>query len=252
MRYEVEQSPRGGWSVRAAGFGRPLSTHDTEDEARAAADELAHRETDPGQVAEVLDAAAERVRLRDGSEVRIRPVVPADRKLFVEGFERFGMESRQARFLGLKKQLTEADLDYLTQVDHADHEAIGAIDVASGAGVGVARMMRDPKCPGECAEAAVAVVDEWHGRGLGGLLLARLVARARELGIERFLAVLRTDNRAMLTLFERTGDVRVRDREGGVTTIEVELPLDGPEGALGAALRSAAAGRIEALPESGT
>jgi GNAT superfamily N-acetyltransferase len=252
MRYEVEQNPRGGWCVRAAGFGRPLSTHDTEDEARAAADELAHNETDPDQVASVLDAAAEKVRLRDGSQVRLRPVVPADRELFVAGFERFGMESRQARFLGLKKQLTAAELDFLTQVDHADHEAIGAIDPKTGAGVGVARMMRDPKCPGECAEAAVAVVDEWQGRGLGGALLARLVARARELGIERFLAVLRTDNRSMLTLFQRTGDVRVRDREGGVTTIEVELPIDGPDGALGAALRSAADGRIQALAESGT
>jgi GNAT superfamily N-acetyltransferase len=247
MRYEIEQSPRGGWSVRAAGFGRPLSTHDTEDEARAAADELADHETDAGQVAEVLDAAAEVVRLRDGSRVRIRPVVPADRKLFIEGFERFGTESRQARFLSLKKRLTDAELDFLTQVDHADHEAIGAVDVASGAGVGVARMMRDPQCSGECAETAVAVVDEWQGRGLGGVLLGRLVARARELRLERFRAVLRTDNRAMLALFQRTGDMRVRDREGGVTTIEVELPLDGPDGALGAALRSAAAGRIEPL-----
>jgi GNAT superfamily N-acetyltransferase len=250
MRYEVEQSPRGGWSVRAAGFGRPLSTHDTEDEANEAADQLARHDADPDQVASVLDAAAERVRLRDGSEVRIRPVVPADRRLFVEGFERFGMESRQARFLGLKKKLSDSELDFLTQVDHADHEAIGAVDVESGAGVAVARMMRDPKCPGECAEAAVAVVDEWQGRGLGGVLLARLVARARELGIDRYLAVLRTDNRAMLTLFQRTGDVRVRDREGGVTTIEVELPIDGPEGALAAALRSAADGRVEALAGS--
>ena len=190
------------------------------------------------------------VRLRDGSKVLIRAVVPADRDLFVEGFEHFGMESRQARFLGLKKQLTDAELDFLTQVDHADHEAIGAVHTATGAGLGVARMMRDQECPGECAEAAVAVVDAWQGRGLGAALLGRLVARARELGIERFRAVLRTDNRAMLTLFQRAGDVRVRDREGGVTTIEVELPLDGPDGALGTALRSVAAGRIEALAGS--
>jgi GNAT superfamily N-acetyltransferase len=250
MRYEVEQSPRGGWCVRAEGFGRPLSTHDTEDEAHAAAEELAYHEADPDHVAAVLDAAADIVRLRDGSEVRVRPVVPADRHLFVEGFEHFGMESRQARFLGLKKRLTDAELDFLTKVDHADHEAIGALDRATGGGVGVARMMRDRTCPGECAEAAVAVVDEWQGRGLGGVLLGRLVARARELGIERFLAVLRTDNRAMLTLFQRTGRIRVRERESGVTTIEVELPIDGPEGALEAALRSAADGRVQALAGS--
>jgi GNAT superfamily N-acetyltransferase len=247
MRYEVEQSPRGGWSVRAAGFGKPLSTHDTEDEARDAADTLAAHDSDPGQVAEVLDAAAEHVRLKDGSEVRIRPVVPSDRKLFVEGFQHFGAESRQSRFLGMKKELTEKDLDFLTNVDHEEHEAIGAIDVDTGAGVGVARMMRDPKCPGVCAEAAVAVVDDWQGRGLGGVLLGRMVARARELGVDRWMAVLRTDNRAMLTLFQRTGNVSVREREGNVTTIEVELPVDGPAGALETALRHAAAGNVEAL-----
>src|SRR3954451_18043854 len=114
MRYEIEQSPRGGWSVRAAGFGRSLSTHDTEDEARAAADELADHETDAGQVAEVLDAAAERVRLRDGSEVRIRPVVAAGRRLFVEGFEHFGMDQIEAGFVGHKKRLFETKLDFFT------------------------------------------------------------------------------------------------------------------------------------------
>src|SRR3954452_21271533 len=97
------------------------------------------------------------VRLNDGSEVLIRPVVPADRELFAKGFEHFGPKSRQSRFLGMKKQLTEKDLDFLTNVDHASHEAIGAVDTATGAGVAVARMMRDPACPGKCAEAAVAV-----------------------------------------------------------------------------------------------
>jgi GNAT superfamily N-acetyltransferase len=197
------------------------------------------------------EQSAEWIRLRDGSEVQIRPVVPADRELFVEGFERFGMESRQSRFLGLKKQLTEKDLDFLTDVDHDRHEAIGAIDAATGAGVAVARILREPGGRDDCAEAAVAVVDEWQGRGIGAILLGRIVDRARELGIERFRAVLRTDNRAMLSLFQRVGDVRVREREGNVTTIEVELPVSGPEDVLAAALRSAAAGRFEPADRSG-
>jgi GNAT superfamily N-acetyltransferase len=252
MRYEVEQSPRGGWCVRAAGFEKPLSTHDTEDEAQDALSQLEDQEADPDWVASVLDDAAERVRLRDGSEVQIRPVVPADRRLFVEGFERFGMESRQSRFLGLKKQLTEKELDFLTNVDHERHEAIGAIDSATGSGVAVARMLREPEGRDDCAEAAVAVVDDWQGRGLGAILLERLVGRARELGITHFVAVLRTDNRAMLTLFQRAGDVQVLEREGNVSTIDVKLPVDGPEDVVGAALRSAAAGRFEPAAPSAT
>lgn len=187
----------------------------------------------------------ERVHLRDGSVVVLRQVVPEDRELFVEGFKHFGTESRRGRFLGVKKQLSERDLDFLTQVDHECHEAIGAIDAETGAGIGVARMVRVPQGSGELAEAAVAVVDEWQGRGLGSALLGCLVTRARELGIERFLAVLRTDNHAMLTLFKQAGPVRVRDREQNILTIEVELPVDGPDGVLGVALRSVAAGDIE-------
>jgi GNAT superfamily N-acetyltransferase len=191
-----------------------------------------------------LPEEGEQVRLRDGSRVLVRPVTPGDRELFVQGFERFGMESRASRFLGLKKKLSDRELDYLTQVDHESHEAVGAIDLETGAGVGVARMVRSPNGDPSCAEAAVAVVDDWQGRGLGALLLSRLVARARELGVTHFLAVLRTDNRSMLTLFQRAGEVHVRDREGEIATIEVELPVDCEHDSLGAALRSAAAGEI--------
>ena len=187
----------------------------------------------------------EQVRLRDGSQVVIRPVVPDDRGLFVEGFKHFGAESRQSRFLGVKKSLTDRDLDFFTQVDHDRHEAIGAIDVATGAGVGVARMVRPPEGHHTCAEAAVAVVDDWQGRGLGAVLLERLVVRARELGVTRYRASLRTDNRAMLGLFKRIGSVSVREREGEVTTIDVELPLESADDALAAALRCAAAGDVE-------
>jgi GNAT superfamily N-acetyltransferase len=249
LRYAVEQSPSGGWCVRAAGFGRPLSRHDTEEEAEDAIATLERADADAPEVAAALDAGAERVRLRDGAVVLVRPVTPADRCLFVEGFERFGAESRQSRFLTYKKELTEAELDFFTNIDHDRHEAIGAIDAETGAGVGVARMVRIGS--GTCAEAAVAVVDEWQGRGLGRALLERLAGRARELGIDRFMAVLRTDNRAMMTLFQRIGQVRLRARDGSVLTIEVELPVDDAREALSEALRSAAAGQVEPVPGSG-
>jgi len=186
-----------------------------------------------------------RVHLRDGSEVLIRQVVPEDRELFVEGFEHFGMESRQSRFLGVKKSLTERELDFLTRVDHERHEAIGAIDVATGEGVGVARMVRPEDGDQTCAEAAVAVVDPWQGRGLGALLLERLVERAGELGVTHFSASLRTDNRAMLALFKQIGAVSLVERQGEVSTIDVQLPVESEDNALGEALRCAAAGDVE-------
>src|SRR4051794_2126783 len=127
--------------------------------------------------------------LRDGSEVVIRPVRPADRALLLSGFARFGARSRQQRFFGVKVRLTEAELAFFTEVDHHDHEALGAIDPRTGAGVGIARFIRfEPGGP--VAEAAVAVVDDWQGRGLGRVLLEALVERAAEERVDRFQATL--------------------------------------------------------------
>jgi RimJ/RimL family protein N-acetyltransferase len=189
----------------------------------------------------------ERVELRDGSTVIVRPVRPEDRELFAAGFERMSGESRYRRFMSHKKKLSEQELDFFTRLDHDLHEAIGAIDEATGEGVGVARMHRREDDP-DVAEAAVTVVDNWQGKGLGGLLLDRLTARARELGVRHFEASLFTTNRAMLRLFQKLGCMR-SEREGlDVMTIDVELPVGEQDEALSSALRSVAEGTSAVVP----
>jgi RimJ/RimL family protein N-acetyltransferase len=177
----------------------------------------------------------------------VRPVRPEDRDLFAAGFDRMSEESRYRRFLAYKKQLSERELDFFTHLDHSRHEAIGAIDEASGEGVGVARMHRREDDP-QVAEAAVTVVDDWQGRGLGGLLLKRLADRARELGVRRFQATLLTTNKAMLTLFERLGCMRSRRDGLDVMSIDVELPVGDDHEALAAALRCVAEGSAAVMP----
>jgi RimJ/RimL family protein N-acetyltransferase len=188
----------------------------------------------------------ERVSLRDGSTVLVRPVRPDDRELFVAGFERMSGESRYRRFMSYKKKLSERELDFFTHLDHDRHEAIGAIDVETGEGVGVARMHRSESDP-ELAEAAVTVVDDWQGRGVGGLLLNRLTDRAGELGVRRFEATLFTTNKAMLSLFQRLGCTRAQRQAPDVLEIDVELPLGETEEALSTALRSVAEGSSEVV-----
>ena len=120
-----------------------------------------------------------------------------------------------------------------------DHQAITAFDPRTGAGLGVARYMRDPERP-TTAEATVEVIDDWRGRGLGGMLLRRLCRSAKANGIETFTATVLTDNRSMLRLFERLGRVSVRDLAGGAMEIDVELPVDDVR----TLLRSAATGHV--------
>jgi RimJ/RimL family protein N-acetyltransferase len=189
----------------------------------------------------------QQAQLRDGSTVLVRPVRPDDRELFVAGFERMSGESRYRRFMSYKKKLSDRELDFFTHLDHDRHEAIGAIDVATGEGIGVARMHRREGDP-ELAEAAVTVVDDWQGRGLGSLLLNRLTERARELRVRRFEATLFTTNKAMLSLFERLGCMRSQRQGLDVLEIDVELPVAESEGALSTALRSVAEGSTEVVP----
>ena len=62
----------------------------------------------------------------------IRPVRPADDGLLAEGFARLSDRSRRMRFLGPKEALSAAELRYFTDVDHRDHEALGALDHVRG------------------------------------------------------------------------------------------------------------------------
>jgi RimJ/RimL family protein N-acetyltransferase len=159
--------------------------------------------------------------LRDGSQVLIRPVRPADAGLLADGFTRLSAESRRMRFLTAKDQLRPAELRYLTDVDHHDHEAIGALDAAGGQGAGIARYIRDPADPGT-AEIAVTIADGWQGRGLGTELLTRLAGHARREGVQRFVALTAGGNLAMGALLRRMGGTVIH-REFG--TLEYELPL---------------------------
>lgn len=159
--------------------------------------------------------------LRDGSAVLIRPVRGADAPLLADGFARLSAVSRQMRFLGVKKDLSAAELRYFTDVDHHDHEALGAVDRAGGHGVGIARYIRDADDP-RAAEIAVTIVDDWQGRGLGTELLARLSDRARQEGIHRFTALADAGNVAVAVLLRNAG-ARLVGRGRG--TVEYEITL---------------------------
>jgi GNAT superfamily N-acetyltransferase len=233
VRCYVEPSPAGGYFVRLRGEAAPLSRHDTEEEAEAAAAAyergLARQDT------------GEYVVLSDGGEVLVRAVRAEDKPLFVAGWSHLSDESVYTRFLAARAELSVDELAFFTEIDHVDHEAIGALDPASGEGVGVARYVRELERP-HVAEAAVTVVDAWQHRGLGSKLLRRLCARATENRIRIFTASLLASNDAMLTLVDRLGEVSVTRRDGPTLEIDVELPVELPT--LEHTLREAAAGRV--------
>jgi len=188
-----------------------------------------------------------RVDLGDGRAVLVAPLHVDDRGRYLSGLKRVSADSLYRRFMTPVARLSSAQLRYLLDVDHRDHEALMAVDEDSGDAVGIGRFVRLPEQP-ECAEAAVLVVDDWQGHGLGKALCRLLAERARELGIERFEASLLVENRAMMSLLESLGPVRTLSQDGGTIAVDVELPESGIGEHMTGVLRAVAAGGFELDP----
>jgi GNAT superfamily N-acetyltransferase len=159
-------------------------------------------------------------------QVEIRPIEPDDRDALARGFDRLSEQSRYRRFLSPRGPLSQAELSYLTEVDHHDHEALVAVDPETDEGVGVARFIRSTEDPA-VAELAVAVADDWQGKGVGSLLAAELAKRAREEGVMCFTALALAENDAILGLLQDLGEVRTGRTQLGTVELAVDLPDDG-------------------------
>jgi len=163
-----------------------------------------------------------RVRLADGTEIALRPLRPGDGNLLEAGFERLSERSRYRRFLAPVPRLTESMLAFLTSVDGINHRAWGAVVTEPSGAVpaGVVRWVRtkDPAV----ADMAVTVIDDYQGRGLGGLLQDVAVIDAFAFGFERFEGVVLGENVASRRMLAR-GGARLRPDGGGVLAFTLEL-----------------------------
>lgn len=175
--------------------------------------------------------------------VEIRPIEPEDKQALRDGFERLSERSRYRRFLAPHGSLSQEELRYFTEIDHHDHEALVAIDPASGEGVGVARYIRSHEDPA-LAEMAVAVLDDWQGKGVGSRLVMALANRARSERIAGFTALLLAENDEMLGLMRELGDVQVLESGMGTVNVTVGLPETGL-GRIPGLIRALAAGRLK-------
>jgi GNAT superfamily N-acetyltransferase len=93
-----------------------------------------------------------------------------------------------------------------------------------GQPIGIARLIRNRLRPDE-AEIAFEVVDAWHRRGVGRLLLTALAEEAGRLGVRRLTALVLPDNTAAFALVRSVFPVCFARREPDAT--ELTCLLDG-------------------------
>jgi len=163
--------------------------------------------------------------LRDGTKVHVRPIEPADEPLLHEAVAAMSERSVYFRFFSPLKRMPDAMAHRLAVVDYNDRFAIVAtMHRPSGKEriLGVARY--DRAAGTDVAETAVAVVDEFQRRGLGGALLTILARVAREHGIKTFSLIVLPENQQMLGMLRKMGWIHHAKLAGGVYDISFDLP----------------------------
>jgi GNAT superfamily N-acetyltransferase len=168
-------------------------------------------------------ARTEIVNLADGTAVRFEPLRRGDRRAVKRLFARLSPESRFRRFFSPVNALSERDLVFLSDVGRTAHQAVAALDARDGSVVGIARYVQHAGRP-KAADVAVAVADEVHRRGIGSLLMKRLVECARANGFDLLTATTLWENRPARALLKSTGFAATASAG---TEIELELDLGG-------------------------
>lgn len=160
------------------------------------------------------------VRVRDGTELLLRPVLPGDSERTMQGQVWFSRETLYRRFMSPRVP-SPALMDYLAEVDYVDH-FVWVMTDAEGNPVADGRFVREDH-NAAVAEIAFTVADAYQGRGIGSFLIAALSVAAQAGGVEKFSARMLADNVAMRTIMDHYGAFWERDDVGVVTTV-IDVP----------------------------
>jgi GNAT superfamily N-acetyltransferase len=161
----------------------------------------------------------DRLRLADGREVVVRPVLAFDAAAEQDFVRALSAGSRLRRFHVGLRELPPSLLRAMTEVDHDAHvavvaEALGDDDEATI--VADARYVRGPTAElgREEAEFAIAVADAWQGAGLGRALLKHLARHAARHRITRLVGDVLPGNAAMFAITSALGGRLVASPNG--------------------------------------
>ncbi|MFH1803626.1 MAG: bifunctional acetate--CoA ligase family protein/GNAT family N-acetyltransferase [Pseudomonadota bacterium] len=165
--------------------------------------------------------------LEDGTTYMLRPIKPEDEPAHYQFMSKLTPEDIHFRFFGSVRELPHSEMARQTQLDY-DRAMAFVATVRDGEEKdqiqGIVQVAIDPK--NENAEYAVMVRSDLKGRGLGRILMEKMIEFCRAKGVQNFVGQVLPDNRRMLTLCEKLGFSRryLADEE----VFEVTLPLDQP------------------------
>jgi acetyltransferase len=170
-----------------------------------------------------------REELGDGTPVTIRPIRPEDEPLMVKFHETLSEQSVYMRYFHMMKLDQRTAHERLTRICFIDYDREMALvaehtDPESGEReiMGVSRLSRHGTAPDE-AEVSVLVSDRFQRRGIGTLLLNRILEVGRAEDLRRITAEILFDNHTMQHISRELGFHLRRDAEEMVVKADLDL-----------------------------
>jgi len=143
-------------------------------------------------------------RLRDGTEVFVRPLKPEDRDKLYQMYSTLSKETNYYRFLK-RKRITRWIVEKWIEINYRDKMAL----------VAIVRENHDEKIVADSrfyvdketvqAEVAIVVHDDWQNRGLGTKLLRYTIEVAKKMGVKELYAYVNPENRRIIHITNKLG-----------------------------------------------
>ncbi|HEX6833473.1 MAG TPA: GNAT family N-acetyltransferase [Rudaea sp.] len=172
-----------------------------------------------------MGANGEILRTADGSELMLRAIRPDDFAALQRGFRNLSPEEVRMRFLHPLTDLVEPVARTLCEVEPPYGVALVLIDPPSVREPEIHAVVRayiDPTTL--AAEFAIVVQRRFTGKGLGTLLMHRLIDTCRERGAVELWGDVFLDNGAMLALCDRLGFERHSQLyDPGIVRVRLDL-----------------------------
>lgn len=159
-----------------------------------------------------------------GQPLLLRPIKPEDGAAHVTMFNALAPEDIRYRFFSRMRGLQPAQLARLTQIDYDREMAFIATcrdEQGVDATLGVVRVFAGPDK--QQAEFAVSVRSDLKGKGLGPILMHKLIAYCRSIGVRQLNGETLPDNLAMQNLARRCGFTIDNNAGGGAVYMRMSL-----------------------------
>ena len=143
----------------------------------------------------------------NGSELLLRPIRPEDGERLAAFYSAASPADMRLRFFMPRRVVPRSELARCTQIDYDREMSLVALAQA-GPGdeplmVAEARAVCDPD--NQRAEFAIQVATLWQGKGLGRLLLDKLVGTLRQRGTAEVVGQCLSENKGMAALARQAG-----------------------------------------------